>query len=82
MKTVEQLTDHYDLNWLAGACKELHVLNQTGLWPKHCPFVGDLQHRLAMEGYPQNQVQNIATDFVKMSAVAMFPVMLKELDAN
>ncbi len=75
MKTIHVIAAEYDLDWLSQACKEIYEFNLNGLWPKYCPCMNDLKSKLALEGYPSSQIQNIAIDFVTMWAIGVLPMV-------
>lgn len=58
-----------------GAAAELCHLKEIGIWPKHRPYMNALTQALRLEGYPNDQVENIARNVVADYAISFLYIM-------
>lgn len=75
MKTVFEIISGYGeykqfKEFFVSACKEIDYLNKNGIWPKLRPSMNQLTNDLLLEGYPANQVQNIAISAIHDLAIS------------
>lgn len=45
--------------------REVYHLKTTGLWPMHAPWLLTFTQALGWAGYPWQETQKIATDYIK-----------------